>query len=359
MRARFPRSDSRLVVTGLALVLGLGSLPEARGQEIPYDNSSPARFIPRDNVIFYLEYRGLDSQAESWKKTAAYKILNETPAGSMLEDVATQLLEKQAAKAGGNPRQRAEQVVALIKHMARAGFVWAMLSSPNKSTVQPSVLVIRDAYKDKAIRAIMAENLRGLNAPNTQPQSVLRAGHKVVTGVDTGGNGFTWWVDDSKKEDIIRVIGKAEEADAILETVDGKRPSMREHPRRAELLKPDGKFVPTGLALVSLKTVEGGKNFLADYGYLGIGNVASVERAGGFKMRHWCPSLGSRPRDRERACSHSSTLRASTRRSSRRYPRMPAASASLPSICRGRSTASWASPPSSRPRPGSATSPPS
>ena len=55
---------------------------------------SLARYVPKDNLIFYIEFDGLDAHAEAWQKTAAYKMLNNTPLGVMLEEVAAQLLEK-------------------------------------------------------------------------------------------------------------------------------------------------------------------------------------------------------------------------------------------------------------------------
>ena len=47
-----------------------------------------ARFVPRDNLIFYVDFDGLDAHAEAWRKTAAYRMLNQTPLGVMLVDPA-------------------------------------------------------------------------------------------------------------------------------------------------------------------------------------------------------------------------------------------------------------------------------
>ena len=58
-------------------------------------NAAPlSRFVPKENLICYLEFAGVDAHPESWKNTAAYKMLNETPLGEMLEEVAGQLLDK-------------------------------------------------------------------------------------------------------------------------------------------------------------------------------------------------------------------------------------------------------------------------
>ena len=47
-----------------------------------------ARYFPKENLIFYFEFSGLDAHASTWNKTAAYKMLTETPLGEMLEEVA-------------------------------------------------------------------------------------------------------------------------------------------------------------------------------------------------------------------------------------------------------------------------------
>jgi len=50
------------------------------------------RFVPRDNLLFYFGFDGLDAHAEAWRKAVAHEMLNSTPLGVMLEEVATQLL---------------------------------------------------------------------------------------------------------------------------------------------------------------------------------------------------------------------------------------------------------------------------
>ena len=49
--------------------------------------------MPRQDLIFYLEFDGLDAHADAWKKSAAYKLLNDTKLGALLEDLASQGVE--------------------------------------------------------------------------------------------------------------------------------------------------------------------------------------------------------------------------------------------------------------------------
>ena len=86
----------------LAVVAGLTAAVTASAQTVatkkaapaPPDTSPLARYVLRENLVFYLGSDGLDTQAEIWKKTAAYKILTETPLGEMLEDMTAQIAEK-------------------------------------------------------------------------------------------------------------------------------------------------------------------------------------------------------------------------------------------------------------------------
>jgi hypothetical protein len=61
---------------------------------VPADATPLGRYVAKDNLIVYIEFAGLDAHAASWQKTAAYKMLNDTPLGGMLEEVSTQLLDK-------------------------------------------------------------------------------------------------------------------------------------------------------------------------------------------------------------------------------------------------------------------------
>src|SRR5262249_55869983 len=65
----------------------------ARGQtqgpgEPAAPKSSLGRYVPRQDLVFYLEFDGLDAHGEAWQKSAAYKLLNDTKLGALLEDLA-------------------------------------------------------------------------------------------------------------------------------------------------------------------------------------------------------------------------------------------------------------------------------
>ena len=54
---------------------------------------SLASYVPRQDLLLYLEFRGLDAHAGAWQKTAACRLLSETKLGTLLEDMAIQAIE--------------------------------------------------------------------------------------------------------------------------------------------------------------------------------------------------------------------------------------------------------------------------
>ena len=52
-----------------------------------------ARYVPKDELIVYAELSGLDAHYDAWRKTATYKMLNETGTGAMLEETLAQTID--------------------------------------------------------------------------------------------------------------------------------------------------------------------------------------------------------------------------------------------------------------------------
>src|SRR4051812_43115400 len=63
----------------------LAQATKAKATEAPSDFRPMARYAPGERLVLLVETNGLDAQADAWKKTAAYKMLTETPLGEMLE----------------------------------------------------------------------------------------------------------------------------------------------------------------------------------------------------------------------------------------------------------------------------------
>ncbi len=67
---------------------------------------------------------------DAWQKTAAYKMLNETTLGTMLEDVGSQVIER-LLSSRPDRRVTGTEVVKLVENLVQSGFVFAAAGVPD------------------------------------------------------------------------------------------------------------------------------------------------------------------------------------------------------------------------------------
>ena len=82
-----------------------------------------ARYIPAEGLAALVEHNGLAAHPEAWKATAAYKMLNETALGAMLEDIMVQLADL-AFQTAPAPRSR-------VKSSSRCSRTWRKRGLPS------------------------------------------------------------------------------------------------------------------------------------------------------------------------------------------------------------------------------------
>ena len=109
---------------------------------VPPDTSPLARFVPKENLVVYFEFAGLDSHDAAWKNTASYKMLNETTLGEMLGAVSEQLLDKVVTFIPDH-RLSGSEIVTLVKHSARSGWVFALNADPKAPRGYRGTFVLR------------------------------------------------------------------------------------------------------------------------------------------------------------------------------------------------------------------------
>ncbi len=228
----------------VAAWVGGGSL--ALAQTPSTDAYEPAKLVAAQNLIYYVEFDGLDAHADGWRKTAAARILNETSTGAMLEDLFVQ----------GFPKNLLENVTSaekwkLVQHVAHAGFTMALNMGPDADNKPngAAVFVVRKAFSNKELRPVVARILQGLSKTGVKPQGMIKSGHKIVTGQMSQGP-YAWWVEETKQEDLIFVSGPPQAAEFVLDVLDGKKPSVLTHPDRVELLAQQPGIERTGLAMI-------------------------------------------------------------------------------------------------------------
>lgn len=235
---------------GLGLTLLL-SLPAPAQTAVP-DTAPLARYIPRDDLGVYAEFDGVDAHTDAWKKTAAYRMLNETPLGLMLEDVGTQFVDQTLAKFPDR-RLTGAEVVSLVKLALHSGFAFGANGKKESDAPASVVLVLRGAAR-KEVRTPVSKTLLSFAGKAGKPKLATKGERSIaVMPTDTRAEGWAWW---AEKDDVVVVLDKPETADVVIEVLDGKRPSATEQPTRAALANADNGFVPVGLAFVDLAYVS-------------------------------------------------------------------------------------------------------
>ena len=222
-----------------------------------------ARYVPREKLILYVEFAGLDAHAAAWKNTAAYKMLNETPLGVMLEEVAAQLFDKGM---GYLPTRKVSgaELVTFLKAAARNGWVLSVGAGakgeqPAGGDAGPAGAAAKD------LKSITSRLLGMMMAAEPRPKIERKAG-RVLIAVPRGSAadaGWTWW---PEKNDLVVGFVQPSDADAILASLDGKGETPSGLPLLSELSKADGSFEPVLTAYIDPSTCPAEpKTALADF----------------------------------------------------------------------------------------------
>ena len=203
------------------------------------DSKPLARYVPKDDLIVYAEFSGLDAHAEAWRKTATYTMLRETGAGAMLEEVLAQTIDAALASAPEGQRPTGKQVVAAIEWWARSGFAVGINGKLAPGVTPRVVEVFRGAGGPEVGKG--TRQLLDLLTKASGPSEVVTRedGRKVTYAKprpgQPDGTSAAWWFEG---DDLVLVVpGGEAEVEAIVETLAGKRPSAVDAPIRAELDK--------------------------------------------------------------------------------------------------------------------------
>jgi prepilin-type processing-associated H-X9-DG protein len=222
------RSRAQGLVLGAILVLSatpgwsIAQAPDNAGVK----KAAPlARYVPREGLAGYLELEGLDSHEAPWKGSAAYKLLNETKLGTLLENIASQLITMSQA-----PIQPGD-VIGAFKAVARQGIAVAFWGK-DPTDLHP-VVVLPGGGRGEVRRLI---DLAMANGPAIE--EVERAGRKMHQQFTTA-----WWFE---KDDFVLT----NDPDAIIAVLDGKEPSAVDHPLRTALVKAEAGFEPVAIGFV-------------------------------------------------------------------------------------------------------------
>jgi hypothetical protein len=247
----------------VAFAVVLSFLTSARAQEPP---APLARYFPNDDLVVYAEFDGLDAHARAWKASAAFQLLNETKTGVMLETVAEQFVDSFQTVAGNEETQSRQPsgatLLKLSKHALRSGFAFGICRNYRQPKPACVGLVVRGAGKGE----MHDELVRLLNPGKAQTQTQSKPGGRcleVVEDTSLPKLSWAWWTEG---DDLAISLVSAQGADAMIEALDGKRPSALAHPLRAELAKRNDAFEPIGLAFFEMAALANLPDDAAAYG---------------------------------------------------------------------------------------------
>jgi prepilin-type processing-associated H-X9-DG protein len=229
-----------------------------------------ARYVPRQDLGLYLEFQGLDAHLAAWRGSAAYKILNETKLGALLEDLAGQGIELAQQSVAPEKQVKASTVIELVKHAARQGLA---VGSWSMDTEKPGVVFVFRRGERPEVRRLLedaaAANL-GRRGPAEANRDLVQKSGRTLHPLDKEG---VWWFE---KGDLVL----SNQPDVVLAVLDGKASSAVDHPRRVALLKARDDFQPVAAGFLDLNELP---KMPLEAVRLGLGGLKQVEIQWGFQ----------------------------------------------------------------------------
>lgn len=249
------RSSPRLAaaLAGLALVASLPTAASraqtaaaAKPAAAPLPPIDGATVAGRDKLVLFVEFDGLDAHEDGWRKTAAARMLSDTPLGTMLEEVGVPLMERLTTWLPNRKINGADAVV-VVKHLARKGFVLAYNADPSASKGVRGVLVLKGAIFGKDNKALFSRLIGSFMDAAAKPK-VDRKGTRVLVSVPPAqgdgkapDQGWGWW---PEKDDLIIGLFQPSDLDAAIARLDGKTPNAVGYEPVTSLSKPDVGVTP-------------------------------------------------------------------------------------------------------------------
>ncbi len=228
-----------------------------------------ARYVPRTDLGFYLEFQGLDSYGAAWRGSAAYKVLNNTKLGALLEDLAGQGIELAQQSVAPEKHVKASVVIELVKHAARQGLAAAAWSMDRE---KPGVVfVFRRGERPEVRRLLEDAAAASFGRPGqAADRALVQKAGRTLHRLDNEG---VWWFE---KGDLVL----SNQPDVVLAVLDGKAPSAVDHPRRLALLRARDGFQPVAAGFLNMSELP---KMPPDVVQLGLGGLKQVEIQWGFQ----------------------------------------------------------------------------
>jgi prepilin-type processing-associated H-X9-DG protein len=229
-----------------------------------------ARAVPRQDLFIYLEFHGLDAHADAWHKTAAYRLLEETKLGTLLEDLAVQAIEAYQATMPSKVHLKGVDLVDAVKRIARNGFVFAVSGKPPGKSQY--IVILRRG--DRAEIKQLLESLNPSRAGEADEMAEVGPVQKAGRTLHRLGAEGVWW---SEKGDLI--LTATSKVDEILEVLQGRQQSALDHPLRPLVTGAEQSFELVAAGFLDAGALEPLSSSAMD---LGLGGLKRIELRWGF-----------------------------------------------------------------------------
>ncbi len=213
-------------VMACAWALAVAAPGLSHAQSRPAPAAKPlARYVPAKDLIFYVEVDGLDAHAAAWKKSALYKVLNETKMGAMLDDLLAQGITQMLAASDDKAKPTPAELIGMYKATIRDGAAFGFAGNPRDEKSMVGVGVFRNGARNGLLDFIKrSETATG------QKSKSERRGSRTIFRSNPGSP--AWWAEG---DDLVLAMADAL-VDPLIAVIDGKAPNAttKRAPQRAD-----------------------------------------------------------------------------------------------------------------------------
>ena len=238
--------------------------------------NSPARLVPGEQLVYYLEWVGLDARRDDWNRTAAAQVLNEAGYGRILNQIVEQIASYAERSMGPNGPDL-DFVRAVVTRVVDRGFalgVQANFAEPVQGNPLRAAVAVFTGVGRNDLRPTLEVLLGQFGFNTVQAEDVT---YWILLPPPVFETAAIWFVG----EDLVIAAGQDNVAQLVNDVAQGRSPSALKNPIRERLVNPtDAQAIRAlGLGFIELEGVPFGAASQA----LGLDGLKRVESVIGFQ----------------------------------------------------------------------------
>ncbi len=262
---RLPQSIAALTVAVAVAATAMAQSP-APAPAASVATAPLSRYIPKDGLFVYLEIQGTEARADAWGKTAASKILNDTPTGAMLDDLTVQLLDRMnatapAAATPGSVKLSGQESMGILRHVMKSGMAFGLRPRGDGKPTPVGTAIFRNAMKDDVSKKTFAAMIRTSTPAGGKTVKVTKPGNRSIAMINKadGTPHMAFWVEN--KLDLVMT----DDPDGVIASLEGKAKNVADLPLYAEVFAETDGFVPLAAGWVDIDAFPAGPSQAATF----------------------------------------------------------------------------------------------